>query len=141
MQIGPSIITWGTSDQKARWLPGILDASEHWCQGFSEPHAGSDLANLRTTAILSDDGTHYVVNGQKTWISSAQIAKWGLFLVRTDPTAIPRGVKHEGITTFIVDMELPGIEIRPIREITGDSLFCEVFLHRRADPGRRPARR
>ncbi len=128
VQIGPSIISWGTEDQKARWLPGILDASEHWCQGFSEPQAGSDLANLRTTAILSDDGSHYVVNGQKTWISSAQIAKWGLFLMRTDPTAIERGRKHEGITTFIVDMELPGIDIRPIREITGDSLFCEVFF-------------
>ena len=85
VQIGPSIISWGTEEQKARWLPGILDATEHWCQGFSEPQAGSDLANLRTTAILSDDGTHYVVNGQKTWISSAQIAKWGLFLMRTDP--------------------------------------------------------
>ena len=128
VQIGPSIIAWGTDDQRARWLPGILDASEHWCQGFSEPQAGSDLANLRTTAILSDDGSHYIVNGQKIWISSAQIAKWGLFLFRTDPTAISRGRKHEGITAFIVDMELPGIEIRPIREITGDSLFCEVFF-------------
>jgi alkylation response protein AidB-like acyl-CoA dehydrogenase len=128
VQIGPSIIAWGTDDQKARWLPGILDASEHWCQGFSEPEAGSDLANLRTTAILSDDGSHYVVNGQKIWISSAQIAKWGLFLFRTDPTAIARGRKHEGITAFVVDMELPGIEVRPIREITGDSLFCEVFF-------------
>jgi alkylation response protein AidB-like acyl-CoA dehydrogenase len=128
VQIGPSIIAWGTDEQKARWLPGILDATEHWCQGFSEPQAGSDLANLRTTAILSDDGTHYVVNGQKVWISSAQIAKWGLFLMRTDPTAIERGRKHEGITAFIVDMELPGIEVRPIREITGDSLFSEVFL-------------
>jgi len=128
VQIGPSIISWGTDEQKARWLPAILDATEHWCQGFSEPHAGSDLANLRMTAIRSDDGSHYVVNGQKTWISSAQIAKWGLFLMRTDPTAIARGVKHEGITTFIVDMELPGIEVRPIREITGDALFCEVFF-------------
>jgi alkylation response protein AidB-like acyl-CoA dehydrogenase len=128
VQIGPSIIAWGTEEQKARWLPGILDASEHWCQGFSEPQAGSDLANLRTTAILSDDETYYVVNGQKIWISSAQIAKWGLFLMRTDPTAISRGRKHEGITAFIVDMELPGIDIRPIREITGDSLFCEVFF-------------
>lgn len=128
VQIGPSIISWGTDEQKARWLPGILDASEHWCQGFSEPQAGSDLANLRTTAILSEDGKHYVVNGQKTWTSSAQIAKWGLFLFRTDPTAIARGAKHEGITAFIVDMELPGIEVRPIREITGDSLFCEIFF-------------
>ena len=128
VQIGPSIIAWGTDEQKARWLPGILDAEEHWCQGFSEPQAGSDLANLRTTAVLSGDGTHYAVNGQKTWTSSAQIAKWGLFLFRTDPTAISRGVKHEGITAFIVDMELPGIEVRPIREITGDSLFSEVFF-------------
>jgi alkylation response protein AidB-like acyl-CoA dehydrogenase len=129
VQIGPSIIAWGTEEQKARWLPGILDASEHWCQGFSEPQAGSDLANLRTTAIAADDGTHYVVNGQKVWISSAQVAKWGLFLMRTDPTAIARGRKHEGITAFVVDMQLPGIEIRPIREITGDSLFCEVTFH------------
>src|SRR5215468_11522080 len=127
-QIGPMIIAWGTEEQKSRWLPGILDASEHWCQGFSEPQAGSDMANLRTTAILSDDESHYVVNGQKIWISSAQIAKWGLFLFRTDPTAISRGRKHEGITAFIVDMESPGIDVRPIREITGDSLFCEVFF-------------
>jgi alkylation response protein AidB-like acyl-CoA dehydrogenase len=128
VQIGPSIIAWGNDDQKARWLPAILDATEHWCQGFSEPHAGSDLANLRTTAILSDDEKHYVVNGQKIWISSAQIAKWGLFLFRSDPTAISRDRKHEGITAFVVDMELPGIDVRPIREITGDSLFCEVFF-------------
>jgi len=128
VQIGPSIIAWGTDEQKARWLPGILDATEHWCQGFSEPQAGSDLANLRTTAIRSGDGSHYVLNGQKTWISSAQIAKWGLFLLRTDPAAIARGAKHEGITTFVVDMELPGIDVRPIREITGDSLFCDVFF-------------
>ncbi len=128
VQIGPSIIAWGTEEQKARWLPGILDATEHWCQGFSEPQAGSDLANLRTTAVLSGDGTHYVVNGQKVWTSSAQIAKWGLFLFRTDPTAIERGRKHEGITAFVVDLETPGIDIRPIREITGDSMFCEVFF-------------
>lgn len=126
VQIGPSIYSWGTDEQKSRWLPGILDATEHWCQGFSEPQAGSDLANLRTTAIR--DGDDYVVNGQKVWISSAQIAKWGLFLFRTDPTAIERGRKHEGITTFVIDIETPGIEIRPIREITGDSLFCEVFF-------------
>ncbi len=126
VQIGPSIYSWGTDEQKSRWLPGILDATEHWCQGFSEPQAGSDLANLRTTAIR--DGDEYVVNGQKVWISSAQIAKWGLFLFRTDPTAIERGRKHEGITTFVIDIETPGIEIRPIREITGDSLFCEVFF-------------
>ncbi len=126
VQIGPSIYSWGTDDQKARWLPCILDATEHWCQAFSEPEAGSDLANLRTTAVLSDDATHYVVNGQKVWISSAQIAKWGLCLFRTDPTAITRGKKHEGITTFVIDMHTDGIDIRPTREITGDSMFCEV---------------
>ncbi len=126
-QIGPMIITWGTDEQKARWLPSILEADEHWCQGFSEPDAGNDLANLRTTAIL--DGDDYVVNGQKIWISTAHIAKWGLFLLRTDPTAIERGAKHEGITAFIVDMETPGIEIRPIRDMTGEEMFNEVFFN------------
>jgi alkylation response protein AidB-like acyl-CoA dehydrogenase len=126
VQIGPAIIQYGTEEQKSMWLPGILDASEHWCQGFSEPQAGSDLANLRTTAIR--DGDHYVVNGQKVWISSAQIAKWGMCLFRTDPDAVARGRKHEGITMFVVDMHTPGVEVRPIREITGDSLFCEVFF-------------
>jgi alkylation response protein AidB-like acyl-CoA dehydrogenase len=125
-QIGPMIIRWGTEAQQQRWLPGILDASEHWCQGFSEPQAGSDLANLRTTAIR--DGDEYVVNGQKTWTSTAHLAKWGLFLLRTDPTAIERGVKHEGITAFIIDMKAPGIEIRPIRDLVGDELFNEVWF-------------
>jgi alkylation response protein AidB-like acyl-CoA dehydrogenase len=125
-QIGPMIIRWGTEEQKQRWLPGILDASEHWCQGFSEPQAGSDLANLRTTAVR--DGDEYVVNGQKIWISTAHLAKWGLFLLRTDPTAIERGAKHEGITAFIIDMETPGIETRPIRDLVGDELFNEVWF-------------
>jgi len=125
-QIGPMILQWGTEAQQRRWLPGILDAEEHWCQGFSEPDAGSDLANMRTTAIR--DGDEYVVNGQKTWISSAHLARWGLFLLRTDPTAIERGAKHEGITAFIVDMETPGIECRPIRDLTGDSMLNDVFF-------------
>lgn len=126
VQIGPAIIEWGSVDQQQRWLPGILDATEHWCQCFSEPQAGSDLANLRTVAIL--DGDAYVVNGTKTWISSAQIADWGMCLFRTDPDAIARGVKHDGITMFVVDMRAPGITVTPIREITGDSLFCEVHF-------------
>jgi alkylation response protein AidB-like acyl-CoA dehydrogenase len=125
-QIGPMINHWGTEEQKQRWLPGILDASEHWCQGFSEPQAGSDLANLRTTAVR--DGDEYVVDGQKIWISTAHLAKWGLFLLRTDPSAIERGAKHEGITAFIIDMDTPGIECRPIRDIVGDEMFNEVWF-------------
>ncbi len=125
-QIGPMIIRWGSDEQKRRWIPSILHAEEHWCQGFSEPDAGNDLANLRTTAIR--DGDAYVVNGQKIWISTAHLAKWGLFLLRTDPTAIARGAKHEGITAFIVDLETPGIERRPIRDIAGEEMFNEVFF-------------
>ncbi|HEU5302819.1 MAG TPA: acyl-CoA dehydrogenase family protein, partial [Acidimicrobiia bacterium] len=140
-QIGPMIIAWGTEAQQQQWLPGILSADEHWCQGFSEPQAGSDLANLRTTAVL--DGDEYVVNGQKIWISTAHLAKWGLFLLRTDPGAIERGAKHEGITAFIIDMETPGIECRPIRDIVGDEMFNEVWFtdaripvgHRLGDEG------
>ena len=125
-QIGPMILQWGTHEQQEQWLPAILSADEHWCQGFSEPEAGSDLANMRTTAVL--DGDEYVVNGQKTWISSAHLAKWGLFLLRTDPSALERGAKHEGITAFVIDMETPGIECRPIRDMTGDTMLNEVFF-------------
>src|SRR4051812_28688891 len=125
-QIGPMVTKWGTEEQKQRWLPGILTADEHWCQGFSEPQAGSDLANLRCAAVR--DGDEYVVNGQKIWISTAHVADWGLFLLRTDPDAIARGRKHEGITAFIVPMRTEGIECRPIREITGEAMFNEVFF-------------
>ena len=125
-QIGPMILRWGSAEQKKRWLPGIINADEHWCQGFSEPEAGSDLANLRTSAVA--DGEVYVVNGRKIWISTAHLARWGLFLVRTDPEAPSRGAKHEGITALIVDMEAPGIECHPIRDVTGDALFNEVVF-------------
>src|SRR5919198_3435379 len=131
-QIGPMIIKWGTDEQKRRWLPEIINADTHWCQGFSEPQAGSDLANLRTMAVREDD--HYILNGQKTWCSTAHLAEWGLFLVRTDPSAIERGTKHEGITALIVDMTRPGIECRPIRDVTGDALFNEVFFTEARQP-------
>ena len=125
-QIGPMILRWGSDEQKQRWLPGILNADDHWCQGFTEPEAGSDLANLRTEAVA--DGDLYILNGRKIWISTAHLARWGLFLVRTDPTAIGRGSKHEGITALIVDLEAPGIECHPIRDVTGDALFNEVVF-------------
>jgi alkylation response protein AidB-like acyl-CoA dehydrogenase len=130
-QIGPMIIAWGTEAQKEEWLPSILEAEEHWCQGFSEPEAGNDLANLRTLAIRDEDGdgdADYIVNGSKIWISSAHLATWGLFLLRTDPTAIARGKKHEGITAFIINLHTPGIEVRPIRDMAGEELFNEVFF-------------
>ena len=138
-QIGPMIITWGTDEQKDRWLPSILEADDHWCQGFSEPQAGNDLSNLRTMAILEPDSGDYIVNGQKIWISTAHIAKWGLFLMRTDPTAIERGAKHEGITAFIIDMKTPGIECRPIRDMAGEEMFNEVFFTDARPSWRRPS--
>jgi alkylation response protein AidB-like acyl-CoA dehydrogenase len=125
-QIGPMILHWGTDEQKNLWVPNILNADDHWCQGFTEPEAGSDLANLRTTAVR--DGDDYVLNGQKIWISSAHIAKWGLFLVRTDPGAMERGEKHVGITALIIDLETDGIDIRPIKDIAGEEMFCEIFF-------------
>ncbi len=125
-QIGPMIIRWGTDEQQAMWIDNILNADDHWCQGFSEPEAGSDLANLRTVAVR--DGDDYVLNGRKIWTSSAHIAKWGLFLVRTDPDAIAEGRKHEGITALIIDLEIPGVTITPIRDIAGEEMFCEVLF-------------
>lgn len=125
-QIGPMIIRWGTDEQKDRWVPNILNADDHWCQGFSEPEAGSDLANLRTVAVR--DGDDYVLDGRKIWTSSAHLARWGLFLVRTDPDAIAEGRKHDGITALIIDLEAPGITITPIRDIAGEEMFCEVLF-------------
>ncbi len=119
---GPTIMAHGTVAHKARHLEPILSAKEIWCQGFSEPDAGSDLAGVRTSALLEDG--HFVVDGQKVWSSFAHLADWCLLVTRSDPAS----QRHEGLTYLIVDMKSPGVEVRPLRQLTGEAEFNEIFF-------------
>ena len=120
--VAPTLITWGTPDQKHRYLRPLFTGEEIWCQLFSEPGAGSDFAGLAARGV--PDGDEWIVNGQKVWTSLAHASRWGLLVVRTDPEA----VKHAGLTAFVVDMQAPGVEVRPLRQITGDAEFNEVYF-------------
>lgn len=119
---GEAIMRSGTDEQKQRFLSRTLSGEVMWCQLFSEPGAGSDLAGLGTRAEL--DGDHYLLNGQKVWCSNGQLAQFGILLARTDPDQ----PKHKGISFFLLDMSLPGVEVRPLKQMTGDQEFCEVFF-------------
>jgi alkylation response protein AidB-like acyl-CoA dehydrogenase len=127
--VGPVIYTFGTPEQKAKYLPRIISGEDWWCQGYSEPGAGSDLASLRTAAVR--DGDDYIVNGQKTWTTMAQHADWGFFLVRTDKDSKPQ----EGISFLLIDMKTPGVTVRPIITLGGEHEVNEVWLENVRVPG------
>ncbi|MBT4162170.1 MAG: acyl-CoA dehydrogenase, partial [Gammaproteobacteria bacterium] len=119
---GPTMIAWATDEQNRRYMPKIASGEEVWCQLFSEPAGGSDLAALRTSAVR--DGDDWIVNGQKIWTSGAQHSDYGILVVRTDPT-VP---KHQGLSYFFLDMKSPGVEVKPIKQISGDAGFNEVYF-------------
>src|SRR6201995_1137354 len=126
---GPTIMTWGTPDQKERYLNPILSAEEIWCQGFSEPDAGSDLASLKTRAVK--DGDEWGVTGQKVWTSGAQSSKGWMLVARSDSDV----AKHKGLTYFLMDMEQDAVQVRPLRQITGEAEFNELFIEEARIPG------
>jgi alkylation response protein AidB-like acyl-CoA dehydrogenase len=119
---GPTVVAWGSEEQKQRYLRPLFTGEEVWCQLFSEPGSGSDFAGLSAKGVR--DGDEWIVNGQKVWTTLAHLSKWGLLVVRTDPEA----VKHAGLTAFVVDMEAPGVEVRPLRQMTGEAEFNEVYF-------------
>ncbi|OBF48437.1 acyl-CoA dehydrogenase IpdE1 [Mycolicibacterium monacense] len=122
--LGPTLIAYGTPEQQQRFLPKIVDVTELWCQGYSEPGAGSDLANVATTAVLDEEGEHWLIKGQKVWTSLAHWAQWCFVVARTE-----KGSKrHAGLSYLLVPLDQPGVEVRPIIQLTGDSEFNEVFF-------------
>ncbi len=121
---GPTLMRWGSDEQRAQWLPDVLSAKTIWSQGYSEPEAGSDLASVRTRAVLDEAAGEWIVDGQKIWTSHGASSDWIFALVRTDPTV----AKHAGLTFLAMDLRSPGVEVRPIRQVDGDSGFAEVFF-------------